>query len=259
MARASNTDGIVPLSFPPKIRPTEIDLDDVATRHRKIFSPPSDQVFDEDFIKIATSQLTFDDTYCVARTWNDGAGMFIAWHEKLSGPLTHAYRFFLVLLRAGDQNVRAALRDEFYAYRHRMPRQPKPALVAVQIVAKPRENRDKKACSTYALLLEHAARLKVMPDDFATRMATVRLCDLGRKQLHEKGAIHSEGIVRPGQVAPFPKQQRTAQNAIVEDPQSVLPKSGSGTLVARFEWNDQDELYLVVNTASRERLPCNGY
>ena len=119
------------------------------------------------FVKEATCHLTSDQTLFAATGWNGGKGMFGSYKDKLEGPMRHAYDLFLIFLKMGEPAVMQALKNPYFASRVRMPRKLKPALIAVQVVAKPVEQTDGNACYTYAKLLESAAANKIMPDDFA--------------------------------------------------------------------------------------------
>ena len=130
---------------------------------------------DHAFVVEATCVFTFDQTLLAATSWNDGNGMFDSFQVKLEGPLRLSYDLYLYFLKEGEPAVKQALKSPYFALRVRMPRKLKPALIAVQVVAKPVEQTDGNACYTYAKLLESAAANKIMPDDFAAWAAKTTL------------------------------------------------------------------------------------
>lgn len=233
---------------------TEIASNTTAARRPEQPLEPIEPEFNSKFLDTATAHHNFNEVYSKAKDWNDGAGMFMAWAEKLRGPLTLAYIFFLVLAKGGHQSMMLALRDDYFTeHRQRIPRTPKPALIAIQIVAKPQEETDKQACSDYAKLLEHAALLEVMPSDFAEAMSWVKLKDVKRKSRKNRATAPEEARASnaaseaPTLDMPFTD---TCCQAIVNDPLKLLPIEGKGNLLATYEWDDHGHLTLTIDEAT---------
>ena len=128
------------------------------------------------FLAGLAKSVQFEDAYSSARNWNHGEGLFLTWPSKVAGPLLCAYRLYLALRMGGEGAMKIALRDEYFKkHRLRLPRSPKPELVAIQIVAKPIEHKDRISCSDYAKFLVKAYELRVQPEAFAARMAEIPL------------------------------------------------------------------------------------
>lgn len=220
--------------------------------------PPAPEAseLDSEFLNAATAHNSFNDVYCKAKSWNDGNGMFMAWADKLNGPLAIAYTLFLVLAKGGHDSMTLALQDDYFTnHRQRLPRNPKPALVAVQIVARPQTDTDKQACSDYAKYLEHAARMEVMPTNFAKAMSPVKLTDVKGKRRQSRG-LESAAACTPNEALAAASIDEppadTCCQATVKDPFNLLPGTGKGTILVAYEWNEQGHLILLVHSADPE-------
>src|SRR4051794_39310551 len=105
-----------------------------------------------------------------------GRLLFHGWLEKVRGALNDAYAPYLHMLKGGPKAVEQVLRSPKFPARDRIHRN-KPALIALQLAARPRGEAQFKACSEYAPFLQCAALRQIPPEDFAERMASVKLKD----------------------------------------------------------------------------------
>ena len=80
------------------------------------------------------------------------------------------------MLKGGPKAVEQVLHSPKFPARERIHRN-KPALIALQLAARPRGEAQFKACSEYSPFLQCAALRQIPPEDLAERMASVKLKD----------------------------------------------------------------------------------
>jgi hypothetical protein len=132
---------------------------------------------DADFLKRVDDHRKVGDVIAEAASRN-GHGLFLRWSEKVRGPLDASYRLYLCLLRGCLPAINEALAHPTFARRGRRPSKKNPGLIALLLVAKPREEHERKACSTYAMTLDWAAMNQVAPADFADRLVGTTLKEI---------------------------------------------------------------------------------
>lgn len=96
--------------------------------------------------------------------WNSGNGLFHDWEEKVSGALNAAYPTYLHLLSGGKPAMDEVLSRPDFPERKRRPKKGTEALIALKLVAKPRNENQRKLCSEHAPALIWAAMQGIDPD-----------------------------------------------------------------------------------------------
>src|SRR3954452_19648451 len=177
-----------------KQRPSDLyfgspDLQDPA-------SPPEQQVNETgpdgislEFLTAALRDRHLADDIAAAGS-GSGRFLFHGWLEKVTGALNDAYAPYLHMLKGGPKAVEQVLRSPKFPARDRIHRN-KPALIALQLAARPRGEAQVKACSEYAPFLQCAALRQIPPEDFAERMASVKLKDAKATIRAERKAARS--------------------------------------------------------------------
>ncbi|MEH6717681.1 MAG: hypothetical protein V7704_02270 [Aurantimonas endophytica] len=105
--------------------------------------------------------------------------LFQGWADKVRGTLNLAYPIYLKLLNEGPEAWNELLKHPYLdtekGQRKRKPSAKNPALTALQVVARPQDMAQQKACSQYAAMLLYAASSSIPSARFAEVMRETTL------------------------------------------------------------------------------------
>ena len=151
---------------------TKIDADAAPEDHTDETGPDGISL---EFLTAALRDRHLADDIAAAGS-GSGRLLFYGWLEKVTGALNAAYAPYLHMLKGGPKAVEQVLRSPKFPARDKIHRN-KPALIALQLAARPRGEAQFKACSEYSPFLQCAALRRIPPEGFAERMASVKLKD----------------------------------------------------------------------------------
>jgi len=198
-----------------------------------------------------------EEAYRAATAWNNGAGLFLTWQDKLAGPLFTSYRLLLAIIDGGTSAFHRVLLDPYFRTRKRKPSERKIALIAVEVVAKPREDSEMKACSSYAQLLERAIRLEVRLEDFVERMEAEPLrtpkpakSTAARLNRDESGSTPLAGEDSRYPQDANPRASCSETNAILIDYSRLLDGRQDVLITARYYQDHRGQKVLEVRSVA---------
>jgi hypothetical protein len=125
----------------------------------------------EDFVTRVTRNRNLSEDIAAGVHWNGGQSLFLSVDDKIRDALSPAYVVYLHLLN-NPASWEEVLRHPPFDARQRQPKEGTEAVVAVTLVAKPRDEDEQKTCSEYATALIWAELTEVRPEHFAEKVAS---------------------------------------------------------------------------------------
>jgi hypothetical protein len=185
---------------------------------------------DGGFIARVTRNRNLAEDVAAAVHWNAGQSLFLSVDDKIREALAPAYLIYLHLLN-DPEAWEEVLRYPPFAGRERRQKAGTEAVVAVMLVAKPRNEQERDRCSELATALIWAELEEVLPEHFAERVAKngLRAC---RDYVRDVRRAVRRPLRSNKQPHPETKAASTGHAEEPTQPQGPLQQSGTPSSTA---------------------------
>ncbi len=177
---------------------------------------------DIDFANSATSGRNMAQDFETGATW-EKHGLFYGWNQKVKECLSVAYSIYLHLIV--DRNEAAAELSKYPPFKGRLRKVKagSEACNAVQLVAKPNDESERKLCSEHSYVLIWAEQHRVPPEEFSTRVAstTLKMC------IHEVREGRKKSKLLKSKVVTQDKDEAPRAQALEQDIRAIIASASA--------------------------------